>query len=89
MKSVKSINLLFNNMKELEDFIFSSRIEVSDELANKLALIPNQSRAPIIQFYYAAAAIVLLISIDVFAVLYSNQTKKINIENTEYFEEWT
>jgi hypothetical protein len=76
-------------MKELEDFKFSSRIEVSDELVNKLALIPNQSRAPIIQFYYAAAAIVLLISINVFAVLYSNQTKKINIENTEYFEEWT
>ena len=72
-------------MKELEDFKFSSRIEVSDELA----LIPNQSRAPVIQFYYAAAAIVLLISINVFAVLYSNQTKKINIENTEYFEEWT
>jgi hypothetical protein len=76
-------------MKELEDFKFSSRIEVSDELANKLALIPNQSRAPIIQFYYAAAAIVLLISINVFAVLYSNHSKKINIENTEYFEEWT
>ena len=76
-------------MKELEDFKFSLRIEVSDELANKLALIPNQSRAPIMQFYYAAAAIVLLISINVFAVLYSNQTKKINIENTEYFEEWT
>jgi len=76
-------------MKELEDFKFSSRIEVSDELANKLALIPNQSRAPIIKFYYAAAAIVLLISINVFAVLYSNHSKKINIENTEYFEEWT
>ncbi len=76
-------------MKELEDFKFSSRIEVSDELVNKLALIPNHSRAPIIQFYYVAAAIVLLISINVFAVLYSNQTKKINIENTEYFEEWT
>ncbi len=76
-------------MKELEDFKFSSRIEVSDELAKKLAVIPNQSRAPIFHFYYAAAAIVLLISINVFAVLYSNQTKKINIENTEYFEEWT
>jgi len=76
-------------MKELEDFKFSSRIEVSDELVNKLAVIPNQSRAPIFHFYYAAAAIVLLISINVFAVLYSNQTKKINIENTEYFEEWT
>jgi len=76
-------------MKELEDFKFSSRIEVSDELANKLAVIPNQSRAPIFHVYYAAAAIVLLISINVFAVLYSNQTKKINIENTEYFEEWT
>jgi hypothetical protein len=75
-------------MKELEDFTFSSRIEVSDELANKLALIPNQSQAPIIHFYYAAAAIALLITINVFAVLYSNQTKKINIENTEYFEEW-
>jgi hypothetical protein len=76
-------------MKELENFNFSSRIEVSDELVNKLALIPNHSRAPIFHFYYAAAAIVLLISINVFAVLYSNQTKKINIENTEYFEEWT
>ena len=76
-------------MKELEGFKFSSRIEVSDELANKLAVIPNQSSTPIFHFYYAAAAIVLLISINVFAVLYSNQTKKINIENTEYFEEWT
>ena len=75
-------------MKDLEDFKFSSRIEVSDELVKKLALIPTQSRAPIMQFYYAAAAIVLLISINVFAVLYSNQTNKINIENTEYFEEW-
>ena len=81
-------------MKELEDFKFSSRIEVSDELANKLALIPNQSRAPIIQFYYAAAAIVLLISINVFAVLYSNQTiptkyvdqiNNIKIDNVELF----
>ena len=51
-------------MKELEGFKFSSRIEVSDELANKLAVIPNQSRAPIFDFYYAAAAIVLLISIN-------------------------
>ena len=76
-------------MKELEDFKFSSRIEVSDELANKLALIPIQLSTPIFHFYYAAAAIVLLISINIFAVLYSNQTKKINIENTEYFEEWT
>ena len=75
-------------MKDLEDFKFSSRIEVSDELAKKLGLIPNQSQAPIIHFYYAAAAIALLITINVFAVLYSNQTKKINIENTEYFEEW-
>ena len=75
-------------MKELEDFKFSSRIQVSDELVKKLALIPAQSRAPIIHFYYAAAAIALLITINVFAVLYSNQTKKINIENTEYFEEW-
>ena len=76
-------------MKELEDFKFSSRIEVSDELAKKLAMITTKSQAPSIHFYYAAAAIVLLISINVFAVLYSNQTKKINIENTEYFEEWT
>ena len=76
-------------MKELEDFKFSSRIEVSDELANKLALIPTARKAQMASFYYAAAAIVLLISINVFAVLYSNQTKKINIENTEYFEEWT
>ena len=76
-------------MKELENLKFSSRIEVSEELANKLALIPAGKQAPITHFYYAAAAIVLLISINVFAVLYSNQTKKINIENTEYFEEWT
>ena len=75
-------------MKELENLKFSSRIEVSEELANKLALIPAGKQAPITRFYYAAAAIVLLISINVFAVLYSNQTKKINIENTEYFEEW-
>jgi len=75
-------------MKELEDFTFSSRIEVSDELANKLALIPNQSQAPIIHFYYAAAAIALLISINVFAVLYANQTKETQNEATEYFEEW-
>jgi hypothetical protein len=51
-------------------------------------MIPSQSQAPSIHFYYAAAAIALLISINLFAVLYSNQTKKINIENTEYFEEW-
>ena len=76
-------------MKELEDFKFSSRIEVSEELANKLELIPTGRKAQMASFYYAAAAIVLLISINVFAVLYSNQTKKINIENTEYFEEWT
>ena len=75
-------------MKELEDFTFSSRIEVSEELAKKLAMIPSQSQAPSIHFYYAAAAIALLISINLFAVLYSTQTKKINIENTEYFEEW-
>ena len=76
-------------MKELEGFKFSTRIEVSEELAHKLALIPAGKQAPITRFYYAAAAIVLLISINVFAVLYSNETKKINIENTEYFEEWT
>ena len=57
-------------MKELENLKFSSRIEVSEELANKLALIPAGKQAPITRFYYAAAAIVLLISINVFAVLY-------------------
>jgi len=75
-------------MKELEGFKFSSRIDVSDELANKLALIPTGKQAPITRFYYAAAAIALLISINIFAVLYSNQMKKINAETTEYFEEW-
>lgn len=75
-------------MKELEDFKFSSRIEVSDELVKKLALIPTQSRAPIIHFYYAAAAIALLISINVFAVLYANKTTETQKEDTEYFEEW-
>jgi hypothetical protein len=76
-------------MKELEGFKFSSRIDVSDELANKLALIPAGKQAPITRFYYAAAAIALLISINIFAVLYSNQMKKINAETTEYFEEWS
>lgn len=75
-------------MKDLEDYKFSSRIEVSDELAKKLALIPTQSRASIIHFYYAAAAIALLITINVFAVLYSNQTTETQKEDTEYFEEW-
>jgi len=64
-------------MKELEGFKFSSRIEVSDELANKLAVIPNQSRAPIFDFYYAAAAIVLLISINVFAVCTQIKRRKL------------
>jgi hypothetical protein len=75
-------------MKELEGFKFSSRIEVSDELANKLALIPTGKQAPITRFYYAAAAIALLISINIFAVLYANQTKETQNEATEYFEEW-
>ena len=76
-------------MKELENLKFSSRIEVSEELANKLALIPAGKQAPITRFYYAAAAIALLISINVFAVLYANQTKEKKKEDTEYFEEWT
>jgi hypothetical protein len=75
-------------MKELEDFKFSSRIEVSEELAKKLAIIPTQSRAPITRFYYAAAAIALLISINVFAVLYANKSAETQKETTEYFEEW-
>ena len=75
-------------MKELEGFKFSSRIDVSDELANKLALIPTGKQAPITPFYYAAAAIALLVSINIFAVLYANQTKEIQNEDTEYFEEW-
>ncbi len=75
-------------MKELEIFKFSSRIEVSDELANKLALIPTGKQAPITRFYYAAAAIALLVSINIFAVLYANQTKETQNEATEYFEEW-
>lgn len=75
-------------MKELEGFKFSSRIEVSDELANKLALIPTGKQAPITRFYYAAAAIALLVSINIFAVLYANQTKETQKEDTEYFEEW-
>ncbi len=75
-------------MKELEGFKFSSRIEVSDELANKLALIPTGKQAPITRFYYAAAAIALLVSINIFAVLYANQTKETQSEDTEYFEEW-
>ena len=75
-------------MKELEDFKFSSRIEVSEELAKKLAIIPTQSRAPITRFYYAAAAMALLVSINIFAVLYANQTKETQNEATEYFEEW-
>jgi len=75
-------------MKELEGFKFSSRIEVSDELANKLALIPTGKQAPITRFYYAAAAIALLVSINIFAVLYANQTKETQNEATEYFEEW-
>ena len=75
-------------MKELEGFKFSSRIEVSDELANKLALIPTGQQVSIARFYYAAAAIALLISINVFAVLYANQTKETQNEDTEYFEEW-
>ena len=75
-------------MKELEGFKFSSRIEVSDELANKLALIPTERQASIARFYYAAAAIALLISINIFAVLYANQTKETQNEDTEYFEEW-
>ena len=75
-------------MIELEGFKFSSRIEVSDELANKLALIPTERQASIAQFYYAAAAIALLISINIFAVLYANQTKETQNEDTEYFEEW-
>ena len=75
-------------MKELEGFKFSSRIEVSDELANKLALIPTGKQAPITRFYYAAAAIALLVSINIFAVLYANQTKETQNEDTEYFEEW-
>ena len=76
-------------MKELEDFKFSSRIEVSDELANKLALIPTGKQAPITRFYYAAAAIALLVSINIFAVLYANKTTETQKEDTEYFEEWT
>ena len=56
-------------MKELKDFKFSSRIEVSDELANNLALIPTGKQAPITRFYYAAAAIVLLISITAFYIV--------------------
>jgi hypothetical protein len=75
-------------MKELEGFKFSSRIDVSDELANKLALIPTGKQAPITRFYYAAAAIALLVSINIFAVLYANQTKETQNEATEYFEEW-
>ena len=75
-------------MKELEIFKFSSRIEVSDELANKLELIPTGKQAPITRFYYAAAAIALLVSINIFAVLYANQTKETQNEDTEYFEEW-
>ena len=75
-------------MKELEGFKFSSRIEVSDELANKLALIPTGKQASITRFHYAAAAIVLLVSINIFAVLYANQTKETQNEDTEYFEEW-
>ena len=75
-------------MIELEGFKFSSRIEVSDELANKLALIPTGKQAPITRFYYAAAAIALLVSINIFAVLYANQTKETQNEDTEYFEEW-
>ena len=76
-------------MKELKDFKFSSRIEVSDELANKLALIPTERQASITRFYYAAAAIALLVSINIFAVLYANKTKETQKEDTEYFEEWT
>ena len=75
-------------MKELEGFKFSSRIEVSDELANKLALIPTGKQSPITRFYYASAAIALLVSINIFAVLYANQTKETQKEDTEYFEEW-
>ena len=75
-------------MKDLEDFKFSSRIEVSDELANKLALIPTERQVSFARFYYAAAAIVLLVSINIFAVLYANQTKETQNEDTEYFEEW-
>ena len=75
-------------MKELEDFKFSSRIEVSEELANKLELIPTERQVSIARFYYAAAAIALLISINIFAVLYANQTKETQNEDTEYFEEW-
>jgi hypothetical protein len=75
-------------MKELEGFKFSSRIEVSDELANKLALIPTGKQAPITHFYYAAAAMTLLVSINIFAVLYANQTKETQNEDTAYFEEW-
>ena len=75
-------------MKELEGFKFSSRIDVSDELANKLALIPTGKQAPITRIYYAAAAIALLVSINIFAVLYANQTKETQNEATEYFEEW-
>jgi hypothetical protein len=76
-------------MKELEGFKFSSRIEVSDELANKLALIPTGKQVPITRFYYAAAAIALLISINVFAVLYAKKSAETQKEDTEYFEEWT
>ena len=75
-------------MIELEEFKFSSRIEVSDDLANKLALIPTGKQVPITRFYYAAAAIALLVSINIFAVLYANQTKETQKEDTEYFEEW-
>jgi hypothetical protein len=75
-------------MQELEDFKFSSRIEVSEELAKKLAIIPTQSRAPITRFYYAAAAMALLVSINIFAVLYANQAKETQNEATAYFEEW-
>ena len=76
-------------MKDLEDFKFSSRIEVSDELVKKLALIPTGKHAPITRFYYAAAAIALLVSINIFAVLYANKTTETQKEDTEYFEEWT
>jgi hypothetical protein len=76
-------------MKELEDFKFSSRIEVSEELAKKLAIIPSGKQAPITHFYYAAAAIALLISINVFAVLYAKKSAETQKEDTEYFEEWT
>ena len=75
-------------MKDLEGFKFSSRIEVSDELANKLALIPTGKQVSITRFHYAAAAIALLVSINIFAVLYANQTKETQNEDTEYFEEW-